>query len=154
MRTILEKRFWERVQKAGADDCWEWTSSRDTCGYGKISWVKKTLLAHRLVWEFTHGPIPSGMCVCHHCDHPACVNPRHLFLGTHLENMADRAAKGRQAHLKGEANGQHKISGRQVGAIRKAYAAGGISQRELGSKYGLDRTSIGSIIRRDTWSHI
>jgi hypothetical protein len=71
--------------------CWIWMGSMDKCGYGK--WGGK--LAHRLVWQATRGDIPRGMEVCHSCDVPSCINPEHLFVGTHLENMRDSVRKGR-----------------------------------------------------------
>jgi hypothetical protein len=80
------------------DGCILWTKGMDALGYGRL-WVNgQCLLAHRWAWMQENGPIPEGMCVCHHCDNPSCINPGHLFLGTHQDNMSDMAAKGRSEH--------------------------------------------------------
>jgi hypothetical protein len=105
--------------------------------------------AHRVAWELTHGPIPDGMLVCHRCDNPPCVNPPHLFLGTDALNAADKGAKGRARTTpqRGEDSPAAKVTTEAVLQIRARYAAGGISQRELGEEYGIGQTHVGRIVR-------
>ena len=94
--TLLDA-FWEMV--AGAEDpegCWLWMGKTDYAGYGMVGLgLRKGILAHRFSWEIANGPLPEGLFACHHCDNPPCVNPSHLFLGTHQDNMNDRNRKGR-----------------------------------------------------------
>jgi hypothetical protein len=91
--------FWQYVDRRGPDECWPWTDTvLARTGYGMF-WhpeLKRTLPAHRVAWLVTHGVIPRGFEVMHRCDNPVCQNiERHLCLGTHRDNMADMAAKGR-----------------------------------------------------------
>lgn len=91
----IDMRFWRKVQKS--DGCWWWISVRNEDGYGQFrnDELGRMEGAHRFSWRLTHGDIPHGMCVLHHCDNPPCVNPDHLFLGTQQDNIADMHAKGR-----------------------------------------------------------
>jgi hypothetical protein len=102
-RRTLEERFWAKVHKT--DFCWIWVGRRWTFGHGCIVHQGKTLSAHRLSWEFAHGPIPEGLLVRHLvCDNPPCVNPAHLALGTHKDNAQDSVRNGRRPHISGPAN--------------------------------------------------
>jgi len=95
------RRFWDRVDKAG--DCWLWRGLIDRNGYGRIGDNYRVALAHRFAYEAAIGPIPAGLDVLHSCDNPPCVNPAHLRVGTHAENMADMVRRGR-ANPRGRKN--------------------------------------------------
>ncbi len=94
---ITKKLFLSKVHKTKR--CWMWVGAKGSVGYGKIKKEGRQYSAHRLAWTLFKGTIPFGLSVCHHCDVPLCVNPKHLFLGTTRDNMQDAARKGRIGHL-------------------------------------------------------
>jgi len=153
-----EERFWEKVVRKGAGDCWEWQAARDGLGYGffRVISGQNMRKTNRVAWELVNGPIPLGQHVCHRCDNPPCCNPGHLFLGTHAENMADRNRKGRTTKGRvlhcGEQSGlSAKLTLSDVSEIVNAYSAGGVSQDALGRKYGVSQTQVGRVIRQERW---
>lgn len=88
-----EERFWEKVDKTG--ECWPWTACIERNGYGSFHVGGRRKWAHRVSYELNVGPIPSGEYVLHSCDNRRCVNPAHLRVGTHADNMRDMVDRGR-----------------------------------------------------------
>ena len=152
---IIEK-FWAKVDKKSDDECWNWTASMDRHGYGQIGVNYKNYRTHRIAWVIHSGEIPEGLCVCHKCDNPACVNPAHLFLGTLKDNAVDRSKKcrGVSPDNTGERNGRHKITEKDVIAIRLKYAPYIYSACKLAKEYGVTTTTIYRIVKYKTWKHI
>lgn len=110
--------------------CWIWTATNASGRYGLISSGGKWHLAHRVSYILNVGDIPAGMCVLHRCDNPKCVNPSHLFLGTHADNMLDMAQKGRARHTKLSVE-QAKQIFRDTRSQRIIAADFGVSQRTV-----------------------
>jgi hypothetical protein len=146
------KRFFERVDKT--EKCWIWTGSKNYFGYGTANWKGLPSRAHRISWIIHFDKIPKGMHILHKCDNPSCVNPKHLWIGTHTDNMRDRQAKGRANHACGENQWISKLSERDVREIRRSYAAGEMTQVALSKKFKVRQGSISGIILRKSWKHV
>ena len=131
--------------------CWVWTGNLvGSLGYGGLRVGNKTPRAHRVSWELFRGPIPAGMHVLHKCDVPSCVNPDHLFLGTHLENMRDKERKGRGNQPTGVRNAKTTLSPDAILDIRLSTAR----PCYLARLYGVSWTTIQNIRLRRTWRHV
>ena len=153
----MEVRFDEKWIPEPNTGCWLWfgclggPDGRPQIGLA--DGTKTIEFAYRIAWKRWRGPIPQGMEVCHSCDMPACVNPDHLFLGTHAENMADMARKGR-----GHGPCQDRQSARYITKLTAvdvlAIWASPKGQYELADDYGVRQPAISSIILRKTWKHL
>lgn len=150
---VLAARIWASLDRSGGPAaCWPWKYKRSPRGYGQTIVAGRDVRAHRVAWEVTHGPIPAGMVVCHHCDNPPCCNPRHLFLGDALDNVHDKVAKKR--HQVGERSHLAKLTEPDVVAILTALRDGTATKAELGRRYGVARGHIGKIAARVWWKHV
>lgn len=149
----LKERFFAHVTVGiTKGSCWEWTSFRDPNGYGRINIKNKPVLAHRLSWEIHKDNIPKGLCVLHGCDNPGCVSPRHLFLGTQKDNVADCIRKGRDNYglVLGEKHGCSKLTEKDVLAIRSSEETGVI----LAKRYGVSTATISDVRKGHIWKHL
>lgn len=143
--------FWNRVHKT--DTCWLWTGAKHKRGYGYFG---KTVSAnerftHRFAWVDVFGEIPEGIEVCHACDNTQCVNPAHLFLGTHADNMQDMVAKKRHKTQIGGSNSRAILSEPDVREI--FLLRGKVPQLELASRFKVSRATIASIQAGRNWGH-
>ncbi len=144
------ERFMTHVEPITESGCHIWTGCTERKGHGIVNFEGRLLYSHRVIWERLHGAIPHGMCVCHKCDVPSCVNPYHLFLGTRKENNADMVKKGRQA--KGEVK-HLKLTSQKVIDIRRQLLEGK-RVTSLARKFDVSSSTISNIKSRDTWKHI
>lgn len=129
--------------------CWIWMGpTTKSTGYGHMAIKGRALRPHRVAYELAHGKIPDGMHVLHRCDIRTCINPDHLFLGTHKENMRDMAQKHRAAA--GTQNGSAKLNPRQVSEIRGSL----LPHRRLAELYGVSTGTISNIKRMKNWRHV
>jgi hypothetical protein len=140
------EQFMERVEFDPFGGCWLWARHKSQSEYGATMIRGKHVLAHRLSWEIHRGPIPGGMFVCHKCDVRMCVNPDHLFLGTHAENMADMIAKGRRRTV---AKITEADARRVLSLLRS-----GVGPTEAARRVGVTASTARNIAYGNSWKHI
>lgn len=127
-------RFWTKVAITANDKlCWNWTANKNKKGYGSFSFYidanksSDTFRSNRVSFFMTNGYIDDEKLICHSCDNPSCVNPKHLFIGTQSENMLDMFSKGRGIPRRGALNFNAKLT---VDDLPKIFEL-----KELGWKY-------------------
>ena len=137
-------RFWERVDRRGPDDCWEWTAGRVPAGYGAIKLSRGPVVkAHRFSYELHKGPIPKGALILHSCDNPGCVNPAHLRAGTAKDNTAD-ALHRKRLHA--------QLTEDDVRAIRRDRKSTPIAA--LADRFGVSESTISLVVNKKRWAHL
>ena len=129
--------------------CWLWLGKPSPSGYCRVHVSGRQMYAHRVAYQIVHGAIPKEMVICHKCDVPRCVNPDHLFMGTHSDNVADKVAKKR--HRYGAKHWLSKLTDEEVATIREEYVSGGVSQQILANKYKVSRSRISHIVTGREW---
>ena len=157
-----EEKFLEKVDKRSDDECWLWLAAMNYQGYGMFR-SGGYITAHRYSWSlYQDAPIPKGMFICHHCDNPSCVNPKHLFLGTRKDNTRDMWNKNRHPapvignqsdDVLGEKNPRSILKTKDVLVIRKLFTDG-VSQIELSALYNIKKPAIWKIVHNKNWKHI
>ena len=151
-------RFEQKFIPVPWSGCWIWTEQidkrTDHLPYGEFWFQGKGVPAHRAAWILYKGVIPEGRIVCHSCDVPYCVNPSHLFIGTHKDNTADMMAKGRHEPMRvtrlGERNNMTKLTAVQAMAIFNAIG----NQYEIADAFGVTQGCVSLIKSKKNWKHI
>lgn len=145
------RRFWRKVDSSG-DGCWEWLAYRRSNGYGQVMVAPgKYYGAHIVSYALSVGPIPPGHVVCHKCDHPPCVRPEHLFLGTQSENTLDMFSKQRGTRSRGSQRSNARLN---EDAVRRIRADVDTPVRLLAQEYGVSEHAIYAVRRREKWAHV
>lgn len=158
------RRFWSKFTIA--EGCWEWTGCKDRKGYGQFCFMGKHQRAHRVSYMIFKSYIPAGLLVCHDCDNPGCVNPKHLLLGTPADNSGHMVLRNRQAL--GNKNGTRtfpesipwgerrsgKLTNAQAQEIRILAAERKTSQRVIAALFNVHQSIISRILNRRTWQRL
>ena len=159
--------FWKLLKhvtnKRLGSDCWLWTQGHINAGvssvtledgYGVFKYQSKQWLTHRLAWTIENGPIPKRKKVLHHCDTPACCNPKHLFLGSDADNRKDMVTKGRARYTFGEQHALSKLTDSLVREIRSKYTGKWGQISSLAREYNISIGTMYSVVTKQTWKHV
>lgn len=125
--------FWDRVEIRGVDECWEWMAGRHCAGYGEVSMLGRPELCHRIALQSSLGAATRGAMACHKCNNRRCCNPCHLYWGNDRTNTDDKILSGGIRTL---------IPTWVLVQIREACLAGGMTRKEIASKFGVGKSTV------------
>jgi hypothetical protein len=151
-------RFWEKVDKRGRNDCWEWLGCKNREGYGAfetyINGKGKYNVAHRIACQLCYGY--AGQMTCHSCNNPSCCNPRHLYPGTGRSNAKDRKIYGHWQPIKGEAHCFASLTEKQVLKIislhKQIIAGKPLGATRIGRILSISSFTVNHILQGEAWS--
>lgn len=151
--------LWSKVDKRGEDECWEWLGYKNENGYGRVQIKDWSYYAHRVIYDLVYPNIIERKApketsekgfLLHTCDNPSCCNPKHLWIGTHKDNMEDKARKGRSPDFSGGKGPRCKLTMIQAKEAREL-KKNGMSTRELALKFGISLASMKTLLRGDSY---
>lgn len=144
--------MYKNTSEPDQNGCINWLGNKDKLGYGRIVVNKRLQLVHRFSYFMYYGKYPDNNA-CHICDNPSCVNPLHLFDGTHYDNVHDKIKKGRAlpGDHSGEKNGRAKLTKELINQIRAEKIETDITNKALAIKYGIGQSQMGRIINNIQW---
>jgi hypothetical protein len=151
-RLSIESQLQKHIKSSNG--CWIFTGCLDRDGYGVFGHGRnKQVRAHRMSYEFYVGSIPNGALVCHACDNPSCINPKHLFLGSAKDNTQDMIKKGRKASCKGSSHPLAKIDESDALWIKQQRQLSR-SLKDIAKDLNISFQTVSSICKGTTWKHI
>lgn len=151
------KRFWKLVEVAKGDECWQWLGQINTKNkYAYFTYYGIPVRAARFIWKRLNyrDDLSRKLHICHSCDNKGCVNPKHLFLGTHQENMDDKVNKDRQHRPKGTLHPGAKLTENDVLEIKRLYKTGKYTYKQIGESFNIEHTAIYRIMHGKSWKHV
>lgn len=154
----MRERLFAKITVNPVTQCWEWQGTIAATGYGQLTLATgksggKAASTHRLSWQEFRGPIPDGLWVLHKCDVKRCINPDHLFLGTHTDNVRDCIAKGGWPSRQGENGAMAKLTNAKVRLIRKLCAIGR-TQASFARRFKVNPSAVSRAVRGETWRNV
>lgn len=148
----LISRFLDKIHFDPDTDCWIWSAAKTLDGYGHFGLKNnRNCRAHRFMYWLNHGEMPKHMEISHSCDTRECVNPSHLKLATHYDNIQECKARGRVYDKSGSNNPKAKLDERHVEAIRLLYHTNNYSYDDLALIFKVGKSTITNIIIGNTW---
>lgn len=153
LNTVTD-RFWDKVNKKGKFDCWEWEGATGRLGYGQFKYKGENKRSHRFIFSYFFDINLEEKHILHNCDNPPCVNPQHLYIGNHEINMRDKSIRNRMSDRRGENNNFSELSEEDVEEIYKKRHIDNKPLKEISDEFNTSVGNVSDIINDKTWTHV